>query len=69
MAGTRGGTLVCDATSDSGMCPCKTNVENRNCDACKPEFFGLSVSLPEGWYGRPSDMGSLECLYGSEIDM
>ncbi|CAI8050131.1 hypothetical protein GBAR_LOCUS27573 [Geodia barretti] len=37
----------------SGQCPCKTNVERRDCSRCSPQHYGLGEG--EG------DVGCLEC--------
>ena len=33
---------------DGGQCECKTLVEGRQCDKCKPGHFNLQLSNPEG---------------------
>ena len=49
--GTVGGSEICD--KESGQCPCKTNVERRDCSRCSPQHYGLGEG--EG------DVGCLEC--------
>ena len=49
--GTMGGSDICDKVS--GQCPCKRNVEGRDCSQCAPQHYGLGEG--EG------DVGCLEC--------
>ncbi|XP_069690531.1 laminin subunit alpha-2 isoform X2 [Periplaneta americana] len=52
LAGTR--EDQCDSAkgycrcSDSGQCPCKTNVSGKKCNLCKPGTFGLQSDNPDG---------------------
>ena len=50
-------------SSDTGDCRCKEYVEGKNCDTCKPGFFGLTAANPLGChpcfcYGHSSDCSS-----------
>ena len=56
VSGTVGGSEVCDKAT--GQCPCKRNVEGRDCSRCASQHFGLGEG--EG------DEGCLEC--DSECD-
>ena len=49
--GTLGGSEVCD--KETGQCPCKANVEGRECSLCASQHYGLGQG--EG------DVGCLEC--------
>ncbi|CAL9704999.1 unnamed protein product [Knipowitschia caucasica] len=59
-AGTVDGALCDDS---SGSCQCKANVEGSECDRCKPGFYNLSSSNPQGCTKcRCSPIGSLSEL-------
>ncbi|XP_021347323.1 usherin-like [Mizuhopecten yessoensis] len=46
LAGTLNSSLTCDKTT--GSCMCKNNVEGTNCNVCKGNTFGLTITNPEG---------------------
>lgn len=52
IAGVMGGDIDCARSASAGVavgdCVCKTNVASRNCNVCKPEFWKLDVSNPNG---------------------
>ena len=41
-----------DADQVAGRCICKTNVDGIRCDACKPGFWNLQESNPDGCEGN-----------------
>ncbi|XP_067657900.1 uncharacterized protein [Haliotis asinina] len=43
---TEASSLVCDV--ETGQCACKQNVQDRHCGQCKDEFYGLSMTNPNG---------------------
>lgn len=50
---------------EDGQCACKTNVEGRQCDQCKDEFFGLSAALEVGC--NACDCNVLGTVGGSNV--
>lgn len=48
--GEQGATLTCCLVLSQAQAPCvcRANVEGPSCDRCKPGFWGLSPSNPEG---------------------
>lgn len=48
--GEQGATLTCLLVLSQAQAPCvcRANVEGPSCDRCKPGFWGLSPSNPEG---------------------
>lgn len=52
---------LCDSQSDlilgtiAGRCHCKENVEGLRCDKCKPSFYGLSGTDPQGCQRMQND--------------
>ncbi|KAJ8300900.1 hypothetical protein KUTeg_022419 [Tegillarca granosa] len=69
-AGSVGNNAWCNPVD--GKCDCKENVEGRNCDRCKPGYFGLDARNPYGCvscfcYGQSSDCASATGYYATSI--
>ena len=45
-AGTVGGSIECNV--ETGLCNCKLNVMNSQCNECKDEFYGLATENTAG---------------------
>ncbi|GFO06368.1 laminin subunit beta-2, partial [Plakobranchus ocellatus] len=50
---------------ETGLCRCKRNVQNENCDSCYPGFYGLSADNQDGCQPCDCDLGG---SYGSNCE-